>query len=269
MNADKSLTKSVSATIYQREKLVDKIQFLLPQKYEDINIKECTILLKYIDPGNIAHAEKLIKDEQLYKERIRCTMVIDTNLTRFAGDIKASLSFLKLNTENGLHEEVLHSGETIITISPLNDLFTFVGDDSLQVIDKAMLEIEAKLKAQDIIAETYDSEKADSITLDRDNSSIYATSHGQQIGNQISINDLGDALADETQSGLIRVITDDEIQVPDSSGSGVIKYSLQLDQESDTLLLLANGIVVNTIPTKDIGESIIDSTPEGLHEVIT
>jgi hypothetical protein len=155
MNDDKSLSCTVKATIHQREKLVDKIQFLIPSTYGDINLQDSVILLKYIDQGNIPHAERLIMDEELYKEDfIRCVMDVDTNLTRFAGDIKICLSFLMLNGENGLHEEVMHSGETIISIVPLDDYFAFVPDDSLQVIDKVMVELEAKLKATNSILES-------------------------------------------------------------------------------------------------------------------
>ena len=38
MGQDKSLITTVKETIYRREKLVDKIQFLIPQKYNDINL---------------------------------------------------------------------------------------------------------------------------------------------------------------------------------------------------------------------------------------
>lgn len=155
MNEDKSLSCTIKTTLHQREKLVDKIQFLIPNIYGDINLQDSIVLLKYIDQGNIPHAEKLVMDKELYKEDfVRCVMDVDTNLTRFAGDIKICLSFLMLNDENGLHEEVMHSGEIIISIVPLDDYFAFVSDDSLQVIDKVMVELEAKLKATNSLLES-------------------------------------------------------------------------------------------------------------------
>lgn len=267
MNSDKSLITSVKTIIYQREKLVDKIQFLLPETYGDINIKDCIILLKYIDQGNIAHAEKLIIDDELYKEKVRCIMDVDTDLTRFSGDIIIHLSFLNLNMENGLHEEVMHSGETTIHINPISDIYSFVSDESLEIIDKAMIELEAKTKAIELMASTYDSEKADDICLNEE--SIHLTSHGNKIGTEIPLDTLGDSIADATDNGLIRVITEDEIVVPGDDSDTTVKYTLQLNQDTDELYLLMNGKVVSAIPTKDIGESIIDSTDEGLNEVIT
>lgn len=273
MKSDKSLCTSVKTTLYQREKLADKIQFLLPQMYDPggINIRDCTVLLKYVDQGNVAHSEKLIMDDELYKDKIRCTIDVGLDLTRFAGNIKCHLEFLKLNTDQGLYETVLSSGETIITINPLDDYFAFVADESLDVINRSQLELEAKLKGLELLATTYDTEKADNLVLDLEKASIYLQSNGKQIEKStILLNDLGNAISDETESGLVQVITEDEIEVPDNSNTGTsVKYTLQLNQETDELLLLANGVIVSIIPTKDIGESIIDSSSDGLNEVIT
>lgn len=49
MNQDKSLTSSIKTTLYQREKLTNKIQFLFPQYYENLSLDECTETLKYLE----------------------------------------------------------------------------------------------------------------------------------------------------------------------------------------------------------------------------
>ena len=266
MNSDKSLITTTKTTLYQREKCVDKIQFLFPEYYEGLNLGECKVVLKYVDPGNVAHAEILIKDEELYKDRLRYTFSIDTKFTAFAGDIKIRVSFLSLNQNNGLHEEVLHTGETIITIHPLTDYFAFTSDESLEIIDKAMSELEARLIATNAIAEIYDNEKADDISLDMETASICLTSKNKPIGTPIQLNDLGDAIAEETESGLVQIITD-EVEVPVDVDKS-IKYSLQLNQETDELYLLANKKIVSIIKTNEIGESIIDSMSDGITEMI-
>ena len=268
MNDDKSLVTSIKTTLYQREENVDKIQFLLPQKYEPKNliIKNCIVVLKYVDQANVPHAKQLVIDDELYKDRVRGAIDVDIELTRFAGNIKCHLDFLKLNTDPGLYESVLSSGETVITIQPLDDYFAYIPNGNLDIINQSILSAEAKIKALEAIATTYDSEKADNISLDDE--SIYLTSHGNKIGNEIPLNTLGDAISDATDEGLVRVITEDEITVPDGTGDS-ITYSLQLDQETDELYLLKNGEIISTIKTKDIGESIIDSTDESLNEVIT
>lgn len=193
MNSDKSLTTSVRTTLYQREKFVDKIQFLLPQKYvpKDLSIRDCTIILKYTDQGNVAHAIELIPDEELYKEHVRCELDVDLRFTRFAGDIIMYLDFLKLNSDNGIYESILTSGETTITIQPRSDLFAYCADESLDIINKSILELKAKQEAQDLIATTYENSKADNIlkTVDGNNIKVQLTSNGNPIGDEISIGD--------------------------------------------------------------------------------
>ena len=193
MQSDKTLVQRNKIVIYQREKLVDKIRFLIPQTYEDISLSECMVVLKYLDQGNVAHSEVLTLEEDLYKDHLSYTFPIDTKLTAFSGDVKLRLSFLQLNTENGLHEEVLHSGETIITVRPLADYYTFQSDDFLEVIDQAMLELEAKMQALNGISETYDKEKADNIvqTVENNDIKIQLSSNGQLIGDKVTVGNDG------------------------------------------------------------------------------
>ena len=70
LNKDKSLLATERIKIYQREKLVDKVQFILPQSYEDIDLtnKNVSIILKYVDQEGNAQSEFLVKDDELYKD---------------------------------------------------------------------------------------------------------------------------------------------------------------------------------------------------------
>lgn len=193
MQTDKTLVQRNKVVIYQREKLVDKIRFLVPQTYEDITLSECTVVLKYLDQGNVAHSEVLTLEEDLYKDYLSYTFPVDTNITAFAGDCKLRLSFLRLNSENGLHEEVLHSGETIITVHPLADYYTFQSDGFLDIIDQAMLELEAKIQALNGISQAYDKEKADNIiqTVENNDIKIQLSSNGQLIGDKVTVGNDG------------------------------------------------------------------------------
>ena len=56
------------------------------------------------------------------------------------------------------------------------------------------------------MATTYDETKADNIKLDKDTSEIYLTANDKQIGDKITINDLGNVIAEETKDGLIPII---------------------------------------------------------------
>lgn len=206
MNSDKSLVCTTKTTLYQRDKLVDKLQILIPQTYEDINLSDFTAVLKYVDQGNEVHSEILIQDEELYKDSyLRYILPIDTNLTRFAGNIKICLTLNKVDMEE-MKEYSLNTGETTITITPLSDYYKFVSDESLSIIDQKVNELNVKLEAVDKMSTAYDETKADNIKLDKETSEIYLTAHDKQIGDKITINDLGNVIAEETKDGLIPII---------------------------------------------------------------
>lgn len=264
---DKSLVCSNRTTLYQREKLADKLQILIPKIYDDIDISECLIFLKYVDQGNVAQSEQLVKDEELYKENyVRCVLPVDTNLTRFAGNISLHLTFIQIDKENFKENIVMHSGETEIEINPLKDIYAHVSDESLEVLDNKLLQLQASIEAANMLNESIDQNKADDIKLDVNDGKIKLISKGKEIGTPIELNKLGDALAEQTDDGLTFVITDSDTGQSEETKS---QYSLKLDQEQNKLYLLSNGVVVSTITAQDLGESIIEATKaDGTNEVI-
>ena len=196
MNKDKTLTTTERTNIYQRDKMADKIQFLFPQTCGLIDISKSTVVLVYTDLGNVAHAEILKKDEELYKDRVRFTLPVDTSLTRFAGDITVhfSISYLDPDTQE---QQAMHTGEAIIPILPLKNLYSFSPDESLDFVDQLVMNLEAKIQATERIAETYDKEKADNITYE--DSKIQLTSNGEKIGDSVTIVSGGDEPGGDTE----------------------------------------------------------------------
>lgn len=142
MNKDKSLVTTEIATLYQNENLVDKIQFLFPKMYEDLNLSECTIILKCVLPGNVAYEEELKTDEELYKGKVRCMLPVDSNLSSFAGDIGLRVYFVR--TEINENKRNLYTGETQINILPITQYnhIPIIGNTAdkipIEVIDEAL-----------------------------------------------------------------------------------------------------------------------------------
>ena len=194
MGQDKSLITTVKETIYRREKLVDKIQFLIPQKYNDINLSDFTVVLKYCDQVNIAHSEFLSKDDVLYKNHLRFFLPIDTNITKYDGDIKIRLTLSKVDAESK-KQYVLHTGETVITVLPLSDYYAFVNDESLEFVDQIVGNLEAKIDEVEKIAAIYDKEKADDLSYE--DNKLQLTSNGEKIGKAIVITSGGGATPSE------------------------------------------------------------------------
>ena len=188
MKNDKSLVATARATLFQRENLVDKIQFLIPEKYGDLNLMDCEIVFKYVTPVNEADSEILIKSEELYKDRyIVCTFPVEVDFNKAAGDVIAHLSMMKLSTKNGLHEEVMHTGEIVIPITPRSDYFAFVSNKSLDVLDQKILDLNAKMAAMDLMAESYQVEKADDLDYNNKTNVLQLTAEGKPIGKPVVV----------------------------------------------------------------------------------
>lgn len=184
MNKDKSLQATKTTTIYQRENLVDKIQFLFPQQYDEFDFTTCTATLKYVDQANIPHAEILQQDKELYKDRVRFLLPINTDLTKYSGDVTIRITCSKIDMENQ-KQYVLHTGEIVISVSPLKDYYSFVPDESLEFVDQLVGNLEAKIEATEKIAEIYDNEKADNLSYV--DSKLQLTANGKKIGDAITI----------------------------------------------------------------------------------
>ena len=184
MNKNKELVITKSAVLYQRENLVDKIQILIPQTYNDVALADWIATIKYVDQANIPHAEILVKDEELYKDRLRYVLPVDTSLTKFSGDVIIRITLSKLDLESK-KQYVLHTGEATIPIVPLKDYYNFVPDESLEFVDQLVGELTAKIEATDKIAETYNRKKADNLSYVDDK--LQLTSNGEKIGDAIDI----------------------------------------------------------------------------------
>lgn len=186
MNTDKSLNVSVKTTIYQREKLVDKFRFLIPPTYDSVDLSDFTVILKYLDQGNEAHSEVLVKEDELYKEHLSYILPVDTNLTRFAGDITLHLTISKVDMEEK-KQYSLETGEVTITISPLSDYYHFVSDSFLDAVSQKISELDVRLEAMDKIAETYDQSKADDLSYE--NNTLQLLANGKKIGSPQKLDD--------------------------------------------------------------------------------
>lgn len=185
MNDDKSLTATVVTTLYQREKLADKIQILIHPNYGELDLNEFTATLKYVDQANVPHAEILKKDAELYKEHIRYVLPVDTELTQYAGDITIRLTFTKTDMEVK-KVFVVHTGELVIKISPLKDYYSFVPDESLEFVDQIVSDLQNKISALYKIADIYDKTKADNIQI-KNGKTLQLLSNHIPIGDEVTV----------------------------------------------------------------------------------
>lgn len=203
MNDDKQLVTTVRKTIYQRENMVDNIQFLFPEFYENINLSDCTAVLKYIDIGNELHSEILSKDSELYKGKVRFILPINTKLTRFAGNIIIRISITKINTTTGISNEVLKTGECVISVLPDNTII--VSDDLTEKL--------ATLESQ--IAELSNSQ-VDDLSLTNDLLQVTANGITKGEGVKIIVSGVTDSELDGVDDGILNLDGIDESSIPNS-----------------------------------------------------
>lgn len=181
MNDDKSLITTIKSSIYQGERNADTLSFLIPTTYEDKNIADCTLLLRYILPNGVGRSEELELDAVPYKNYYRYRLKVSTRLTDVSGSIELWVSAVDFNDNY-----ILKSGTTHINILPTKKVSDYLSDESLDELDK----MGARLSQLSAVVAT----KADNLAYDEDKRLLQLTSEGKGIGNSV---DISSAVTDE------------------------------------------------------------------------
>lgn len=187
MLANKQLVNTTTnVRLYQRQSMVDAMQFLLPETYDDISLAPFTVCLEYIDPVKVAHKEILTLDEELYKEQfLRYTLPLDSKFTYAAGTLTLKLT-LTWQDEETNSKYVLKTDELDINIMTSKDYFAFVDDSSLTALDNKIMELQTKADELAAVADTYASIAVDDLTLD-DGDVLKLSSNGRAIGEGVTV----------------------------------------------------------------------------------
>lgn len=210
VNDDNTFTTSVKERIMKRSKLVDKLHFLCNPTYNDFDMSEFTVTMEYISPISKEYrSEVLVLSEELYKDKLEYVLPLDTNLTKEDGDIEVLLTFTKvdIDEEGNSYQYVRKtSPPAVITIYPITIWSDIIPDESLNALDQRLLKVDAQIKALDEAGDTYATTKADNIVLDEETHELYLTAEGEQIGNRIHMEDLGDVIVQANSEGLVTMM---------------------------------------------------------------
>lgn len=181
MNNDKSLVATITASIYQGERNADTLSFLIPVAYEDKNIADCTLLLRYILPNGVGRSEELELDAEPYKNYYRYRLKVSTRLTDVPGSIELWVSAVDFNDSY-----ILKSGTAHINVLPTKRVSDYLSDESLDELDK----MGARLNQLSAVV----AKKADNLAYDEEKRLLQLTSEGKGIGNNV---DISSAVTDE------------------------------------------------------------------------
>lgn len=188
INADNSITASLTERIMQRSKLVDNLHFLADTIYSGVDMTEYTVLLEYKLPVSKSYKTEILKKStELYKNKLEYKLPFDTNLTSEAGDIEFWLTFsdVEMTAEGETIQHVRKVGPGVVHIIPISNWADVVPDEALSSLDQRLIELIALNKSMyDQLNINLDS-KADNIKYQ--NNILQLTSNGKEIGNAVEI----------------------------------------------------------------------------------
>lgn len=197
---DNSLYGSCKTRIMQREKLVNKLYFLVPQYYNGYDMSQCTVTMRYLLPVSKEFKTETLKlsNERYKEDYLKYVLPVDSNLTKEFGDIELNLTFTMLDVDdNGkIIQRVRKTDNHILKITPIPDWDSVVPDEALAELDQRIIKLDAiqkSIKEQNqVIADT----KADNIKYNTNTNELQLTSNGNVIGDKVKIN-AGDVSLDD------------------------------------------------------------------------
>lgn len=172
MEEDKTLVTTVHATIYRGEKNADTLVFLVPISYNDMNMADCTMLLRYILPNGEGHSEELALYPLPYSTKYyQYKLGAGSRFTAVAGDIELWLTAINTN-----EEVVLKTSSTTVTIEGSKNIEDHLSEEDRDQLTTLELRVDALQR-----------EKADGLTYDESARKLSLTADGAQIGDAVTV----------------------------------------------------------------------------------
>jgi hypothetical protein len=146
MDKYKNLNTTVRTVLFQKESLVDKIQFLIPPIYEDEELVNYNAVLKYVDPNGNFHSEILACDGEMYKNYLRYTLPITSELTNVAGEIVLRITFIDFS-EDTENPEIyrLETNSTTLRINKPDKFNDWVNGEDLEAYKAQIAKLNAEM----------------------------------------------------------------------------------------------------------------------------
>lgn len=195
VNDDNTLYGSCKRKIMQREKLVNKLCFLVAPYYNGYDMSKFTVTMRYLMPiSREFKTETLVLSEERYEECLKYVLPIDTCFTKEWGDTELNLTFTMLDTDEEMNivQRVRKTGNHILTITKLPDWDSIVPDSALSALDQRILKQDAQIKALADLANVLDNNQVDNLIYDDINDVIHLSSKGKTIGNKVSVRNMLD-----------------------------------------------------------------------------
>ena len=221
---DNSLYGSHKTKIMQREKLFNKIWFLVPQYYNGYDMSQCTVTMRYLLPISREFVtETLVLSDERYQEHLKYVLPIDTNFSKECGDIELNLTFTMLDVDNNgkIVHRVRKTDNHILHITQLPDWDNFVPDSALAAIDQRIIMTQAQIKQLNEMNQIVADNKADNIKYNENENSLQLLSGDKEIGNKVILKTGEEALEDGVPVVDFSSIVDEDIPSEDEDDNVV------------------------------------------------
>lgn len=192
---DNSLYGSCKTKIMQREKLFNKLWFLVPPCYNGYDMSKCTVTMRYLRPISKEFAtETLVLSDEKYEEYLKYVLPVDTCFTKEYGDLKLNLTFtmLDVNDDGNIVQRVRKTNNHILHITQLPDWDSIIPDPALSALDQRILKQDAQIRALADLASAFDNNQVDNIVYDDKTETLQLTSNGVGVGDKVSVRDMLD-----------------------------------------------------------------------------
>lgn len=192
---DNSLYGSCKTKIMQREKLFNKLWFLVAPCYNGYDMSKCTVTMRYLLPiSKEFKTETLVLSEDKYEEYLKYVLPIDTCFTKEWGDIELNLTFTMLDVDESgnIVQRVRKTDNHILTITQLPNWDSVIPDSALSALDQRILKQDAQIKALADLAEILDNTQVDNLMYNPKEETLQLYANGVGVGNKVSVRDMLD-----------------------------------------------------------------------------
>lgn len=186
---DNSLYGSCKERIMQREKLFNKLCFLVAPYYKGYDMSQCTVTMRYLLPiSKEFKTETLVLSEERYEEYLKYVLPIDTDLSKEWGDIELNLTFTMIDVDNdgNIVQRVRKTTNHILRITQIPDWDSIIPDSALTALDQRIIKQSAQIKALNDMANILNNTKADDLIYE--DNKLQLTANGRKIGNSVEVN---------------------------------------------------------------------------------
>lgn len=196
---DNSLYGSCKSKIMQKEKLFNKLWFLVPPHYNGYDMSQCTVMLRYLLPiSKECKTEILTLSDEKYEEYLKYVLPVNTNLTKEWGEIELNLTFTMLDTDdNGnIVQRVRKTDNYILNVTQLPNWDALIPDSALSAIDQRILKQDAQIKALAELADALEGSEitgmVDNLVYDENDDTLQLSANGVGVGDKVSVRDMLD-----------------------------------------------------------------------------